>query len=78
MNLEGMRRALARISVRPRYVLHGHVHQPQFPLAGAGITEFAPSSPDAASDDLGVILRVVGALTARSPVPGAAAVTAES
>ncbi|WP_150308401.1 arginase family protein [Planctomonas psychrotolerans] len=36
----------------------------EFPLAGAGITEYAPSSTDAASDDLGTILRVVGALTA--------------
>ena len=35
----------------------------EFPLAGATITEFAPSSPDAAVDDLGTILRIVGALT---------------
>lgn len=35
----------------------------RFELAGAGITEFAPRSPDAASDDLPVILRVLGALT---------------
>ena len=33
------------------------------PLAGAGITEFAPSSPSATSDELPVILRVIGALT---------------
>lgn len=38
----------------------------EFPLAGAGITEFAPSSPDAASDDLGTILRIVGSLSARA------------
>ncbi len=34
------------------------------PLVGAGITEFAPSSPETAVDDLGSILRIVGALTA--------------
>jgi arginase len=32
------------------------------PLAGASITEFSPSSPEAAVDDLGTILRIVGAL----------------
>lgn len=32
------------------------------PLVGAGVTEFAPSSPDEAADDLGSILRIVGAL----------------
>lgn len=32
------------------------------PLAGASITGFAPSSPAAAVDDLGAILRIVGAL----------------
>ena len=37
----------------------------QFTLAGAGICEFAPSSPDAAADDLPSILRIVGALSAR-------------
>ena len=36
----------------------------RFPLAGAGITEFAPSSPEAASDELPTILRIIGALTA--------------
>jgi arginase len=35
----------------------------EFPLIGAGVTEFAPSSPDAASDDLPTILRIIGALT---------------
>lgn len=34
------------------------------PLAGAGIAGFAPASADAASDDLGSILRILGALTA--------------
>jgi arginase len=34
------------------------------PLVGAGITEFAPASPEAAGDDLGTILRIVGAITA--------------
>ena len=36
----------------------------RFPLAGAGITEFAPSSVDAAVDDLPTILRIIGALAA--------------
>lgn len=35
----------------------------RFPLAGATIAGFAPASPDAASDDLPAILRLVGALT---------------
>ena len=34
-----------------------------FGLAGAGITEFAPSSPAAAVDDMGTVLRIIGALT---------------
>jgi len=34
----------------------------RFPLAGAGLTSFAPSSPAAAVDDLPTILRLVGAL----------------
>jgi arginase len=34
------------------------------PLAGAGIAGFAPASPEAAVDDLGSILRIVGALAA--------------
>ncbi|MEO7147824.1 MAG: arginase family protein [Terrimesophilobacter sp.] len=34
-----------------------------FPLAGAGITEFAPSSAETAADDLPTILRIIGALT---------------
>ena len=33
-----------------------------YPLAGAAITEFSPSSSDAAVEDLGTILRIVGAL----------------
>lgn len=36
----------------------------RFTLAGAAITEFAPSSPEAAADDLPTILRIIGALTA--------------
>lgn len=35
----------------------------KFPLAGAGLTEFAPATPDAADDDLPTILRIIGALT---------------
>ncbi len=35
----------------------------RFPLAGAGITGFAPSSAEEAEGDLGSILRVIGALT---------------
>lgn len=35
----------------------------RFPLVGAGITEFAPSAPEAASDDLPSILRIISALT---------------
>jgi arginase len=38
----------------------------RFPLAGAGITEFAPASVDAAVDDLPTILRIVGALATAS------------
>ncbi|GAA3740535.1 arginase family protein [Leifsonia bigeumensis] len=36
----------------------------RFELAGAAICEFAPSTPEAASDDLPTILRIIGALTA--------------
>ncbi|MHC2186822.1 arginase [Rathayibacter agropyri] len=35
----------------------------RFPLAGAGVTSFAPSSPVAAEDDLPTILRILGALS---------------
>jgi len=35
----------------------------RFPLAGAAIAGFAPSSPEAADDDLPTILRLVAALT---------------
>jgi arginase len=38
----------------------------RFPLAGAGITEFAPSSPESAVEDLPTILRLIGALSAAS------------
>nr|WP_315269005.1 arginase family protein [Microbacterium lemovicicum] len=34
----------------------------RMPLAGASLTEFSPSSPEAAVEDLGAILRLVGAL----------------
>ena len=34
----------------------------RFPLAGAGITEFAPASPEDAVEDLPTILRLIGAL----------------
>jgi arginase len=34
-----------------------------FPLVGAGITQFAPTSPAAADDDLPTILRIISALT---------------
>lgn len=34
----------------------------RFPLAGAGITEFAPASADRAVEDLPTILRLIGAL----------------
>jgi len=38
----------------------------RYPLAGAGITEFAPSSPEGALDDMPTILRLVGALATSS------------
>jgi arginase len=34
----------------------------RMPLAGASLTGFSPASPEAAVDDLGAILRIVGAL----------------
>ena len=45
----------------------------RFPLAGAAIAGFAPSSPESATDDLPTILRVVGALTAGAATRTAAA-----
>ncbi|GAA1841316.1 arginase family protein [Agromyces salentinus] len=39
----------------------------RFPLAGAAIAGFAPSSPEAADDDLPTILRLVGALASGAP-----------
>ena len=36
----------------------------RFPLAGAGITEFAPASADEAVEDLPTILRIIGVLNA--------------
>lgn len=41
----------------------------RFELAGAGVMEFAPESTDAATGDLGTILRIIGALT--GPLEGA-------
>ncbi len=41
-----------------------HAVRARWPLVGAGITEFAPSSPDAAAEDMPTILRIIGALTA--------------
>lgn len=38
----------------------------RFPLAGGGITEFAPSSVEAAGEDMPTILRLVGALAGAS------------
>ncbi|MBM7471879.1 arginase family protein [Subtercola frigoramans] len=35
----------------------------RFTLVGAGITQFAPSSPDTAADDLSAVLRIISALT---------------
>ncbi len=43
----------------------------RFEMVGAALTEFAPDSLDAASADLAVILRILGAFTA--PLPGSAA-----
>lgn len=34
----------------------------RFPLAGSSLAEFSPASPEAAVDDLGTILRIIGAL----------------
>jgi arginase len=39
----------------------------RFPLAGAGITEFAPASAERAVDDLSTILRIIAALTSADP-----------
>lgn len=36
----------------------------RYPIVGAGITEFAPASPDDAVEDMPTILRIVAALTA--------------
>jgi len=36
----------------------------EYPLAGATLAGFTPASPEAAVDDLGTLLRVIGALTA--------------
>ncbi len=42
----------------------------RFELAGAGVTEFAPESAEAAGRDLPVILRILGALTGPLPAGG--------
>jgi arginase len=34
-----------------------------YPIAGCGVTGFAPATPDAAADDLPTILRIISALT---------------
>ncbi|MDR6969872.1 arginase family protein [Leifsonia shinshuensis] len=44
----------------------------RFELAGAGLMEFAPETPDAAGHDLPVILRILGALTGPTGAPGGA------
>ncbi|MBB5632451.1 arginase [Cryobacterium mesophilum] len=36
----------------------------RFPIAGAGLCEFAPSSAESAADDLPTILRIIAAITA--------------
>ncbi|MGK9148745.1 arginase family protein [Plantibacter flavus] len=40
----------------------------RFGFAGAGVTGFSPGTPDAAADDLGTILRIIGAIS-REPRP---------
>lgn len=40
----------------------------RFGFAGAGVTGFSPGSPEAAADDLGTILRIIGAIS-REPKP---------
>lgn len=45
----------------------------RFQTAGATLAQFSPASPDAAVEDLGTILRIVGALTE----PGAQSTSAE-
>ena len=41
----------------------------KYPLAGAGITEFAPASPADAVNDLPTILRIIGALSESATSP---------
>ena len=57
-----------------RLVVSGTVYRAdcKTPLAGASIAGFAPSSPEAASDDLPTILRLVAALTSGAAAAGAA------
>lgn len=40
----------------------------RFGFAGAGVTGFSPGSPEVAADDLGTILRIIGAIS-REPKP---------
>ncbi|WP_431031439.1 arginase family protein [Plantibacter sp. RU18] len=49
----------------------------RFGFAGAGVTGFSPGSPDAASDDLGTILRIIGAISRepRSSTPTTTGIT---
>lgn len=49
----------------------------RFDLAGAGLMEFAPESPDAAGRDLPVILRILGALTGPTASPSATGADAQ-
>ncbi len=44
-----------------------HEAKAALPMVGAGIMEFAPSSPEQADDDLPTILRILGALTSDGP-----------
>lgn len=50
-------------------VEHIRALRQRFDLIGAGITEFAPSSPAQAEDDLPTILRIIGALTSATAQP---------
>jgi arginase len=49
----------------PTLVEHIKALKAAFPLAGAGIMEFQPSSPEHAASDMPAILRIIGALTAK-------------
>lgn len=51
-----------------------HEAKATLPLAGAGLTEFSPRSPEQAEDELPTILRIIGAVASdrppRAPSPG--------